>query len=109
MKAGTQCKHGARITSHEPNDLQFKGQTAQILALLRAHKGSWVPARELLAIASQYSSRVFTARSAGFEIINRVEISNGVKRGFFMLVREPNEVCDTPLFSQGGPNAEASR
>jgi hypothetical protein len=66
-----------------------RSQRQRILDLLIAARGREVPAPELAKLSLQYSSRVLELRRLGHCIVNRVEIANGVKRGFFRLVIKP--------------------
>jgi len=67
-----------------------KSQRDRILELLIRACGAEVPAPELARISLQYSARVKELRELGFRIINRVEVSNGSKHGFFRLHQCPS-------------------
>lgn len=84
--------HGAppaSIHGHQPRI--FNGQTAQIVELLLRRRGQWVPATELARIALQYGSRLWSARRAGYTILNRTERIGGKVHGAYMLVGCPGE------------------
>jgi hypothetical protein len=62
-----------------------KNQRQRILELLVEACGCEVPSPELARVSLQYCARISELREAGFVIISRVEIHDGVKRGFFRL------------------------
>ena len=62
-----------------------KNQRQRILELLIAACGGEVPSPELASVSLQYCARISELREAGFVIISRVEVHNGVKHGFFRL------------------------
>ncbi len=64
-------------------------QEQAILELLRSRRGRWVPLPEILPLAAQYSSRIFSLRRKGFHIENRVEAVHGVKHSWFRLALAP--------------------
>jgi len=66
-----------------------KNQRQQILELLTAACGKEVPSAELAKVSLQYGARVSELREMGFVVINRVEINNGMKQGFFRLLQCP--------------------
>jgi hypothetical protein len=67
-----------------------KNQRQQILELLVAARGAEVPSPELARVSLQYCARISELREAGFVIISRVEVHNGVKHGFFRLHQCPS-------------------
>ena len=71
-------------------------QQSQILALLRAAHGGWVPLPKILALGiAQYNARIFSLRRAGFDIQNRIEEVDGVRHSWFRLV-EPTPTPEPP-------------
>jgi hypothetical protein len=61
-------------------------QSEKILGLLRSAHGAWVPLPEILALSiAQYSARIFELRRRGFNIQNRTETVDGVRRSWFRL------------------------
>jgi hypothetical protein len=67
-----------------------KNQRQRILDLLVAAHGGEVPSSALAEVSLQYNTRVSELREAGFVIISRVEIHDGVKHGFFRLHQCPS-------------------
>ena len=53
-----------------------------------------MPSSELAEVSLQYNARVSELREAGFVIISRVEVRDGVKRGFFRLNQCPGLQTD---------------
>ena len=82
-----------QFRGHQPST--FKGQKQAILDVLVAHKGRWVPAYVLAAIALQYSARIKELRDAGYVIENRTRRVGRKVHGSFRLVSCPGEagVC----------------
>jgi hypothetical protein len=66
-----------------------KNQRQRILELLIAACGGEVPSPELARVSLQYCARISELREAGFVIISRVEVHDGVKHGFFRLHQCP--------------------
>ncbi len=66
-----------------------KNQRQRVLELLIASRDGEVPSSELAKVSLQYNARVSELREAGFVIISRVEIHDGVKHGFFRLHQCP--------------------
>jgi hypothetical protein len=64
-------------------------QRAKILALLFAACGAWVPLPKIMACAAQYNARIFELRRMGFNIENRTERVDGVRRSWFRLLNSP--------------------
>ena len=64
-------------------------QRGQILELLTAARGDWVPLPKVQACAAQYNARVFELRRLGFRITNRTREVNGHRHSFFRLVSRP--------------------
>ena len=61
-------------------------QRAQILELLIAACGAWVPLSTILVLGiAQYNARIFELRRLGFHILNRTEEVNGVRHSWFRL------------------------
>jgi hypothetical protein len=67
-----------------------KNQRQRILELLIAACGGEVPSPELARVSLQYCARISELREAGFVIISRVEVHEGVKHGFFRLHQRPD-------------------
>ena len=68
---------------------QRKNQRQRILELLIAACGGDVPSPDLARVSLQYCARISELREAGFVIISRVEVHDGVKHGFFRLHQCP--------------------
>jgi hypothetical protein len=66
-----------------------KTQRAEILRLLIAARGGWVPLPQIMACAAQYNARVFELREQGFSIENRTERVDGARHSWFRLVTSP--------------------
>lgn len=66
-----------------------KNQRQRILEMLVAARGGEVPSPELARVSLQYCARISELREAGFVIISRVEVHDGVKHGFFRLQQGP--------------------
>ena len=82
-------------TSRIPdNGPRRKNHRQRILELLIAARGGEVPSSELAEVSLQYNARVSELREAGFVIISRVEVRDGVKRGFFRLNQCPGLQTD---------------
>jgi hypothetical protein len=70
-------------------------QCAAILGRLNAAHGAEVPLCEILPLAAQYNSRIWSLRKMGFKIVNRTEEVDGVRRSWFRLVSGPPEASPT--------------
>jgi hypothetical protein len=73
-------------TNHTPSRIPdrcptHKNQRQRILERLIAARGGEVPSSELAEVSLQYNARVSELREAGFVIISRVEVRDGVKHG----------------------------
>jgi hypothetical protein len=66
-------------------------QREEILALLTKARGEWVPLPQIMACAAQYNARVFELRRLGFEVENRSETVDGVRRSWFRLRNLPEQ------------------
>ena len=64
-------------------------QRDQILGLLIAARGDWVPLPKITARAAQYNARIFELRHLGFRIANRTRLVNGTKHSWFRLEPRP--------------------
>jgi hypothetical protein len=64
-------------------------QRAAILAVLLRARGGWVPLPQIMACAAQYNARVHELRRLNFQIENRIETVNGVRRSAFRLDLAP--------------------
>ncbi len=64
---------GQQVSLHGNRPKTFTGQQDAVLTLLLAHRGKWVPAYRLAAIALQNSARIKELRDAGYLIENRTE------------------------------------
>lgn len=90
-------------TGARPSTLEakaFRGQTAQILALLMTKRrlpNPWVSSSELAEIGLQYNARIFSLREAGYVIESRVEKRDGKKFGFYRVVSLPGEAAQQML------------
>jgi hypothetical protein len=60
-------------------------QRDQILGLLIAARGDWVPLPKITDCAAQYNARIFELRGLGFRIANRTRLVNGTKHSWFRL------------------------
>jgi len=70
-------------------------QRDQILGLLVAARGDWVPLPKITDCAAQYNARIFELRHLGFRIANRTKLVNGTKHSWFRL--EPQMApCASP-------------
>ena len=78
------------LRGHQPH--LFTGQKAAVLGLLLRHRGEWVPAYRLAALALQYSARIKELRDAGYVIENRTERVGRQVHSAFRLVTCPGEV-----------------
>jgi hypothetical protein len=70
-------------------------QRDQILALLIAARGDWVPLPKITDCAAQYNARIFELRRLGFLIENRTKRIDGVKHSWFRLARGPEQLAPT--------------
>src|ERR1700674_5034183 len=70
-------------------------QRGEILELLIAARGDWVPLPRITDCAAQYNARIFELRRLGFRIANRTKLVNGTKHSWFRL--EPQTApCASP-------------
>jgi hypothetical protein len=69
--------------------LQSNTQRAAILRLLIDARDSWVPLPKIMALAAQYNTRILELRRMGFDIENRTQRVDGVRRSWFRLVSSP--------------------
>jgi hypothetical protein len=70
-------------------------QCGRILGrLIQAH-GAEVPLHEILPLAAQYNSRIWSLRKMGFKIVTRTQERDGVRHSFFRLVSSPAQ-ADIP-------------
>lgn len=60
-------------------------QRGEILGLLIAARGEWVPLATITDCAAQYNARIFELRRLGFRIANRTRLVNGTKHSWFRL------------------------
>jgi hypothetical protein len=60
-------------------------QRSQILNLLVAARGDWVPLPKVQACAAQYNARVFELRRLGYRITNRTREVDGQRHSWFCL------------------------
>jgi hypothetical protein len=65
-------------------------QRDQILGLLIAARGDWVPLPKITDCAAQYNARIFELRGLGFRIANRTRLVNGTKHSWFRLEPQPS-------------------
>lgn len=79
----------ASIHGHQPG--LFGGQKEQILKILLACRGQWVPAYELASHALQYNARIFSLRREGYVIENRTQRVGRQVQGTFRLISCPGE------------------
>lgn len=77
------------LHGHRPE--VFTGQKRGFLELLLKHRGEWVPAYQLAALALQYSARVKELRDAGYVIENRTTRVGKQVRDAFSSVACPGE------------------
>jgi hypothetical protein len=64
-------------------------QRSQILNLLVAARGDWVPLPKVQACAAQYNARVFELRRLGYRITNRTREVDGRRHSWFRLESLP--------------------
>jgi hypothetical protein len=89
---------GGSGSSAKPGLIEDKGQEQRILELLQ--DGNWKSARDLSAVSLQYCARLHSLRKklaeeGVFVIENKLEISEGRRRGWYRLKRirpEPEQV-----------------
>ena len=60
-------------------------QRDEILALLLAAGGNWVPLPQIVACAAQYNARIFELRRDGYRILNHTREVDGQKHSWFRL------------------------
>jgi len=84
-----------------------RSQCAAILGrLIQAH-GAEVPLHEILPLAAQYNSRIWSLRKMGFVILNRTEERDGVRHSWFRLVSSPVQASSpTPPSSPPPVNSQ---
>jgi hypothetical protein len=69
---------------------QSKTQTGEILRLLIDGRGTRVvPFPEIMARAAQYNARILELRRMGFNIENRTDRVNAMRRSWFWLISSP--------------------
>jgi hypothetical protein len=66
-------------------------QRGQILGILIAARGDWVPLPKITECAAQYNARIFELRRLGFRIANRTREVNGHRRSWFRLEAIPKD------------------
>ena len=101
-----------KMTS-KPTPACLTGQQRRIFELLFANRNRWVSLPVILELkVSQYGSRVYDLRKKfGLEIKNRVEVRDGKKCSWFMLVwpeprgseNRPDHVSSDNLFDDAAP------
>ncbi len=65
-------------------------QRGQILDLLIAARGDWVPLPRILELKiSQFGARILELRRLGFHIVNRTQNANGQKHSWYRLESAP--------------------
>jgi hypothetical protein len=64
-------------------------QRGEILGLLIAARGDWVPLPRIADCAAQYNARIFELRRLGFCIKNRTQGVNGARHSWFRLEPKP--------------------
>lgn len=67
-------------------------QRGQILAVLVAARGAWVPLPKITECAAQYNARIFELRRLGFRIANRTREVSGQRHSWFRLESIPEDV-----------------
>jgi hypothetical protein len=77
------------VQGHAPHE--FTGQKAEILKLLRKHRGEWVPVYRLAALSLQYNARLYEIRASGVVVESKTERIDGRVHGSFRLVSEPGD------------------
>jgi hypothetical protein len=70
-------------------------QRGEILELLIAASGDWVPLPKITDCAAQYNARIFELRRLGFRIANRTRLVSGTKHSWFRLEPQPAP-CASP-------------
>ncbi len=78
-------------------------QAAQIVELLRAHRGQWVALPNILGLGiAQYNARIHQARHEwGLKIENKTEVRDGIRHSWFRLVEQSRKPEAMPLFAEG--------
>lgn len=79
------------LRGHQPN--LFSGERGQILKLLLEHRGEWVSAYRLSALALQYGTRPLELRRSGYTILNRTERVGRQVHVSFSLIGCPGEIA----------------
>lgn len=67
-------------------------QRGQILSVLIAARGDWVPLPKITECAAQYNARIFELRRSGFRIANQVRDVGGERHSWFRLESPPADV-----------------
>jgi hypothetical protein len=67
-------------------------QREEILSVLVAARGGWVPLRKITDCAAQYNARIFELRRLGFRITNRTREVDGRRCSWFRLESIPADV-----------------
>lgn len=78
-------------------------QRGRILRLLLEARGDWVPLPAIVALAAQYSARIFELRRRGFRIENRTQKVGDSRHSWFRLELGPKPglgVSDRPVESR---------
>jgi hypothetical protein len=92
-----------------PSSHSGTSQRNRILWLLCSAYPSWTPSTTLANISLQYNARILELRGAGWQIENRVEVVNGVRRGSFRLARpldRPNPSKATETAPDSAPPSD---
>jgi len=64
-------------------------QRDEILSVLVAARGGWVPLPKITDCAAQYNARIFELRRLGFRITNRTREVGGRRCSWFRLESQP--------------------
>ena len=64
-----------------------KKQRDQILGILIAARGEWVPLPVIMDRAAQYNARILELRRLGFTIENRTKTVDGARHSWFRLAQ----------------------
>ena len=84
-------------------------QRGEILGLLIAARGDWVPLPKITECAAQYNARIFELRRLGFRITNRTREVSGQRHSWFRLesspadARTPQEIDKSTVAPQPFP------
>jgi hypothetical protein len=66
----------------------MKSQNVRLFTMLQARLNKWVSLPAILRLGiAQYNARIYDLRHSGFDIRNKIEIKDGQKHSWYMLVK----------------------